>query len=129
MMASHRVLVVEDDLEIRESLMEILEEHGYEPIGAENGLEALDKLRMPGPLPCLIFLDLMLPKMDGRAFRQEQLRIPEFASIPVIVISAFRDLPRVAEELRAVELLKKPLKLTEIVGATRRHCSGGAEAR
>jgi CheY-like chemotaxis protein len=65
-MTAHRVLVVEDDLEIRESMMEILEEHGYEPVGAENGLEALDKLRSSGPLPCLILLDLMMPRMDGR---------------------------------------------------------------
>jgi CheY-like chemotaxis protein len=129
MMAAHRVLVVEDDLEIRESLMEILEEHGYEPIGAEHGLEALAKLRMPGPPPCLIFLDLMLPKMDGWTLRRELLQIPEFASIPVIVISAFRDLSQVAQELKAVELLKKPFKLDELVGATRRHCPGVAAAR
>lgn len=126
-MSAHRVLVVEDDLEIRESLMEILEEYGYEPLGAENGLEALDKLRAPGPHPCLIFLDLMLPKMDGRAFRQEQLRSPELASIPVVVISAFRDVAQIAEEMNA-ELLKKPFKLDELVGVTRRYCPGGATA-
>jgi DNA-binding response OmpR family regulator len=120
-MPVHRVLVVEDDLEIRESVMEILEDHGYEPIGAEDGLDALDKLREPGPQPCLIFLDLMLPKMDGRAFRQEQLRSPEFASIPVVVISAFRDVAHIAQEMNA-ELLKKPFKLAELVSAARRYC-------
>ena len=75
-MKSPRVLVVEDDLEIRESLMDVLEDAGFEAVGAGNGLEALDQLRGPGPQPCLIFLDLMMPRMDGRAFRQEQLAPP-----------------------------------------------------
>jgi DNA-binding response OmpR family regulator len=125
-MSVHRVLVVEDDLEIRESVMEILEDHGYQPIGAENGLEALNKLREPGPPPCLILLDLMLPLMDGRAFRQEQLRNPEFASIPVVVISAFRDVSQVIHEMRVAELLKKPFKLTELINVTQRYCQAAA---
>jgi CheY-like chemotaxis protein len=128
MSASHRVLVIEDDLEIRESLMDILEDHGYEPVGAGNGLEALAMLRGPSPQPCLIFLDLMLPKMDGWAFRQEQLRSPEIASIPVIVISAFRDVARIAQELQANELLKKPFKLDELVSVMQKYCPQLAQA-
>jgi CheY-like chemotaxis protein len=128
-MSAHRVLVVEDDLEIRESLMEILEDHGYEAVGAGNGLEALDRLGAPGPQPCLIFLDLMMPRMDGRAFRQEQLRRPELASIPVVVISAFRDVEPVAAEMKAADLLKKPFKLQELVSLTQRLCPPGAEVR
>jgi len=127
-MPAHRVLVVEDDLEIRESLIEILEDQGYEALGAGNGLEALDRLRAPGPQPCLIFLDLMMPRMDGRAFREEQLRSPELASIPVVVISAFRDVSHIALELKAADLLKKPFKLQELVSVTRRHCPAGAES-
>jgi CheY-like chemotaxis protein len=121
-MSTHRVLVVEDDLEIRESLMEILEDHGYEPVGAEDGFEALDRLQGPGPLPCLIFLDLMLPKMDGKAFRREQLQLPQFASIPVVLISAFQDLRRVAQELNAAEFLEKPFKLPEFLHIAQRYC-------
>ncbi|MFL5347838.1 MAG: response regulator [Hyalangium sp.] len=127
-MSPHRVLVVEDDLEIRESLMEILEDHGYEPVGAENGLEALDKLRASLQQPCLIVLDLMLPKMDGRAFRQEQLRTPKFADIPVVVISAFRDVAQTAQEMKA-EYLKKPFKPDELVQVAQRYCPEGAQAR
>lgn len=121
-MKSHRVLVVEDDLEIRESLMDVLEDEGFEAVGAGNGLEALDRLRDPGPQPCLIFLDLMMPRMDGRAFRQEQLRHPELASIPVVLISAFRDVTHIAQELKAAALLKKPFQLQELVSVTRQHC-------
>jgi CheY-like chemotaxis protein len=128
-MTAHRVLVVEADVEIRESVMEILEDHGYEAVGAENGLEALDRLRAPERQPCLIFLDLMMPRMDGRAFRQEQLRSPELASIPVVVISAFRDVSEVVQELKAADLLKKPFKIQELMSVTRRYCPAGAEAR
>ncbi|WP_224247444.1 response regulator [Hyalangium gracile] len=121
-MSSHRVLVVEDDLEIRESVMEILEEHGYEPVGAENGLEALDRLREPGPPPCLIMLDLMLPRMDGKEFRQEQLRHPELAHIPVVVVSAFRDATQLVQGMHVAEVLRKPFKPEQLIDVARRYC-------
>jgi CheY-like chemotaxis protein len=123
----HRVLVVDDDREIRESLMEILEDHGYEVVGAANGRDALDKLQGAAEeRPCMIFLDLMMPVMDGAAFREEQLRKPELAAIPVVVISAYRD---VAEKVRAMQLsehLGKPLQLEDLIAAARRHCPGPA---
>ncbi|WP_224363627.1 response regulator [Hyalangium versicolor] len=122
MPSSNRVLVVEDDLEIRESIMEILEDHGYEPLGAENGLEALDRLREPEPPPCLILLDLMLPRMDGKTFRQELLRHPGLANIPVVVISAFRDARKLIEDMQVSGLLQKPFKVHELVDVTRRYC-------
>jgi CheY-like chemotaxis protein len=127
-MAVHRVLIVEDDPEIRDSLVEILEDNGFEPMAAENGLEALDKLRAPGARPCVIFLDLMLPLMDGKAFRQEMLRIPEFASIPVVVVSAFRDVAQLTQEMHVAEILKKPFKLQDFIMLARRHCSEVPEA-
>ncbi len=127
MMATHRVLVVDDDVEIRESVMEILEEHGYEPVGAENGLEALDKLRSPGPTPCLILLDLMMPRMDGKAFRELQLQSPELASIPVVVISAFKDVAQTLQEMKVADLLSKPFKLQDLLGLAKRYCSASPE--
>lgn len=127
-MPAHRVLVVEDDLEIRESVMEILEEHGYEPVGAGNGLEALDKLRSSERPPCLILLDLMMPRMDGKTFRQQQLQHPELASIPVVVISAFKDVSQTLQEMKVADLLKKPFKLQELIGLARRYCQASAES-
>lgn len=127
-MSPHRVLVVEDDIEIRESLMEILEEHGYEPLGAENGLEALERLRESTPPPCLIVLDLMLPRMDGKAFRREQLRDPRFAGIPVVVISAFQDAAQLIQDMKVADLLKKPFKPHELVDTARRYCSTTPQA-
>jgi CheY-like chemotaxis protein len=81
------ILIVEDDLDIREALAEALGFEGYEVFLAENGQEALDMLRA-GPLPDVILLDLLMPIMSGWQFRQVQLADPALAGIPVIVVSA-----------------------------------------
>ena len=60
-----RILLVEDDEEIRRSVAEVLEDSGYEIEEAENGLQAYEKLHAAKELPALILLDLMMPVMDG----------------------------------------------------------------
>jgi CheY-like chemotaxis protein len=109
------VLVVEDDTEIRESLLEALADAGHEVVGAVNGREGLRKLQEMNPPPAVIVLDLMMPVMDGRAFREEQLGIPGLAEIPVIVISAYRDVAYNVRDLNAASYLKKPLKIRQLL--------------
>ncbi|MBA3539856.1 MAG: response regulator, partial [Deltaproteobacteria bacterium] len=99
---------------IRDSMLEILAHHGYHAVGASHGQEALEKLHDGATAPALILLDLMMPVMDGLTFRQEQLRDPEIAAIPVVVISAFKDLGKHERELNAVAMLKKPMKLKDL---------------
>jgi FixJ family two-component response regulator len=70
----------------------------------------------------------MMPLMDGRSFRQAQLQSPELASIPVVVISAFRDVAQTLQEMKVVDLLKKPFRLQELVGLARRYCGASPEA-
>jgi CheY-like chemotaxis protein len=119
---SHSVLVVEDDVDIRQALVEILEEHGFPAIGAADGAEALDYLRKAPELPCLILLDLMMPVMDGATFREEQRKEPRIASIPVVVLSAYRDLERHVHGLDAVSVLRKPPSVRELVTVLHAHC-------
>jgi len=121
-MTLHKVMVVEDDDDIREALSEILEEHGCEVSRAANGQKALDYLVTASKLPCLILLDLMMPVMDGTAFREQQLKDSRLAQIPVVVMSAYRDLDSVASKLGAVKTLKKPPKIEELVAAVQHHC-------
>jgi CheY-like chemotaxis protein len=123
MSTTHRVLVVEDDDLIRESLVEYLADQGYEAVGAENGQDALDKLEANDPPPCLIVLDLMMPVMDGPTFREEQLRNPRLSDIPVVVISAYRDVKVEAKTMKASSCLSKPLKLADLLRVVRQHCS------
>jgi CheY-like chemotaxis protein len=117
----HVVLVVEDDPDIRATLCEALEDHGYTPAAACNGVEALAYLRGNNERPCLILLDLMMPVMDGQAFRAEQRADPALASIPVVVVSAYRDVHRYEQEL-AAECLAKPVRLDTLLATARRHC-------
>jgi CheY-like chemotaxis protein len=114
------VLVVDDDHDIRDSLIELLQDHGIGAIGAANGVEALEALRTSPVVPCLILLDLMMPVMDGREFRQIQVDNPSWAEIPVIVISAYNDVEDQARSL-AAEYLRKPLALRPLLDAVRRH--------
>jgi len=81
------VLIVEDERAARTGMEKILLLAGYAPVSAENGQEALELLRSGVPAS-VILLDLIMPVMDGWAFRREQLRDPRLAHIPVIVLSA-----------------------------------------
>jgi CheY-like chemotaxis protein len=116
------ILVVDDDRDIRDSLVELLSEHGYPALGAGNGVEALELLRTSASPPSLILLDLMMPMMDGREFRERQLENPAWSAIPVIVISAYSDVDRQARAL-ALEHLRKPLAMRSLIDAVRRHCA------
>jgi CheY-like chemotaxis protein len=117
------ILVVDDDRDIRDSLVELLTEHGFPALGAGNGVEALEILRTSASPPSLILLDLMMPVMDGRAFRERQLENPAWTAIPVIVISAYNDVEQQARAL-ALDHMRKPLAMRPLIDAVRRHCAG-----
>lgn len=119
---AHRVLVVDDDTDIRETVIEVLEENGHTAVGASNGNEALEALRTLDEPPCLILLDLMMPEMDGEAFRTIQLQDPALSPIPVVVISAFRDSAERAEHLKAAGHLSKPISLEALISIVETFC-------
>ena len=81
MTGPNRILLVEDDHALRETLSDVLSEEGYQVACASNGLEALDRLSRDS-LPHLILLDLVMPVMDGWAFRDAQRNRPELAGMP-----------------------------------------------
>ena len=117
------VLVVDDDAEIRETLVEVLEESGYHALAASNGRQALDALQS-GTRPELILLDMMMPVMDGAEFRAEQRQRPDLAGIPVVLISAHDDLPARARELAASAALQKPISFRDLFETVKRFCAG-----
>jgi len=108
---------------IRDSIVEFLDENGYDAVGACDGRDALDKLSASDAPPCLILLDLMMPIMDGQSFREEQLQTPALASIPVVVFSAYRDVAKTASAMNAAGHLEKPLKLTDLLEMVQQYCS------
>ena len=120
-----RVLVVEDDHLIRESLLEVLQDNGFDATGASHGKDALTHLETTSHLPCLILLDLMMPVMDGREFREEQLRRDAIARIPVVVVSAHHDVADQVKDMEGITYLRKPVKLSELLRVVRAYCAPG----
>ncbi|MGQ9677749.1 MAG: response regulator transcription factor [bacterium] len=80
------ILVVDDEPDIRLILQARLEASGYRVETAENGLEALNRIRTQPP--DLVILDLMLPGMDGFAVCAMVKRDQRFGHIPIIILSA-----------------------------------------
>jgi CheY-like chemotaxis protein len=82
------VVVVEDDVDIRELAVELLASAGFPAVGAANGLEALARGRDRRTPPALFVLDLEMPVMSGWEFLRAQARDPVLAGVPVIVTSS-----------------------------------------
>ena len=80
------VLVIDDDASVRMFTRAVLEKEGWAVSEAGNGIEALKS--MERERPSLIFLDLMMPEMDGFAFAAEVRRHPEWRSIPIVVLTS-----------------------------------------
>jgi len=114
-----RVLVVEDDTDIREVLIQILLDAGYEVTGAANGSEALQSLR-DSPEFGLIILDLMMPVMDGWQFSTQRSLEPALTNIPVVVLSASVHLDQHAAAIGAASYLKKPIQLETLLNTVAR---------
>jgi CheY-like chemotaxis protein len=119
---ANRVLVVDDDAEIRETFVDVLLENGFEAVGATDGCEALTHLRDPADRWALVLLDLMMPNMDGRTFRQEQMADDQLASIPVVVVSAATEVDDAADALGAAAAVTKPVRLVDLVALVSRFC-------
>lgn len=122
-----RILVVEDDKVIRSTLVDVLELEGYEARSAGDGEQALGVLA--DWKPDLIVLDLMMPRMDGRQFRVEQQKRPALADIPVIVLSAGRDLAGQTADLAPAGILAKPFDLDDFLQVIQRHTSAPSDPR
>jgi CheY-like chemotaxis protein len=110
---TRRVLVVDDDQTIRDVLTEALGIEGYDARGAGNGSEALQV--MVRWRPHLVLLDLMMPVMDGWAFLAAQQDQVDLREIPVIVLSAVRNLADHEADLQVAGLHPKPFELENLL--------------
>ena len=115
-----RVLVVEDEHELRELLALWLEQKGYVVSQAADGKDAMDLLEA-GLEPDVILLDLSLPRMNGRAFLRWMRARPEHAHRHVVVASAYLDeLPPV----EADRTFQKPFRPERLAAELERLTSG-----
>lgn len=122
-----RVLVVDDDPDVRSLLKLVLEGEGYEVRVASNGREALECVACE--VPHLILLDLMMPVMNGRQFLEHfvQSQAGATARANVLVISADRAGNEAAESLGADGYLPKPFDLDGLLYAVERLTSKCAD--
>jgi len=119
-MTCNKILLVEDDSDIRTTLKEVLELEGYEVVPAGNGKEAFDALQVMTEHPCLILLDLMMPIMNGWEFLEAQQAATTLSSIPVVVVSAAGDKARSA---KANGFIKKPIEVDGLLNMIKQFCA------
>ena len=86
-----KILAVDDDPDILDASTMILESKGYQVVLAQNGLEALTKVKTEKP--DLMILDLLMPKMDGFAVCKElqDPRWSEYRNIPILILTSVRE--------------------------------------
>jgi len=108
-----RVLVVDDDADIRATVAAMLEIEGYRVAEAANGADALTVVETDPP--DVIVLDMRMPVMDGWAFAAELRRRDH--PIPLVVMTAARDAARWAGEVAAATFVAKPFGYDDLVAA------------
>jgi two-component system, chemotaxis family, chemotaxis protein CheY len=115
------VLVVDDDRAVREVFERSLQLAGFEVVVAAGGEEGLQILRND-PSICLVLLDLNMPDVDGRKFREMQRSDARLAGISTIILTGSA-LPLVVhEELQATGYLFKPVRREDLVKVVSRYC-------
>ena len=113
------ILIIEDEVEIRENLKMFFELEGFQVFSADNGKEALKVLHAI-PKPSLILLDLLMPIMTGHEFLKEKTHEDGLADIPVCVISGVADDPKLDG---AVGFIKKPFELDRVLNKVNSLCT------
>ena len=114
-MIEHKILVVEDDLDLREAIVDTLEIEGYQVVQAGNGQEALQLLE--SETVALVVSDVNMPQMDGyQLLRKMSVKWP---SLPVLIMTAYGSISNAVEAIRngAVDYLEKPFETQKLIKA------------
>ena len=126
-MARPTVLIVEDDRDLSEALGELLPLEGFDAVCIGDGAAALEYLRA-SPLPCLVLLDLTLPKVDGARVREALRSDPRLRDVPVVILSSRSDTALAARRLGA-GYLTKPFEVGVLLDTLRQYVPRSAAAR
>ncbi|HUS68255.1 MAG TPA: response regulator [Kofleriaceae bacterium] len=111
------LLIVDDEADLRESLQEYLQDHGYLVRTATNGQEALEVMS-GDQVPCVVILDLIMPVMNGREVYERMQQDARLATVPVIVSTS--DPSRAPA---GVPTLRKPYDLRRLLAVVQTHCT------
>src|SRR4051794_4685989 len=111
-----KILVIDDEKDIVESLREILEEQGHAVAVAGNGAEGLKHIDQASEGFRLVIVDLTMPVMDGERFLEAFSDRPEAATPSVIVMTAT---PRIPTSVLQLQILRKPVELEHLLKMVR----------
>jgi two-component system, cell cycle response regulator DivK len=119
-MRAGRILIVEDFADSRDMYIEFLEAQGFEVVGAEDGLAALNAIE--SRRPDIVVLDIALPKLDGLSVLRRLRADPRYAKLPVLTLSASlgADYQKMAMAAGATAALEKPCLPDELLEAVRK---------
>jgi two-component system chemotaxis response regulator CheY len=108
-----KILIIDDELRLRETICELLSYAGYDVLDAQDGMDGLEKVQQF--VPDLILCDIMMPVLDGYGF-MEKHNVSDFSNIPVIFLTARVEL-KDQEKGNALGIkgyLKKPFVFKEL---------------
>jgi CheY-like chemotaxis protein len=117
-MSSHPILVVDDDSAILDLIAQVLVDEGYQVLTCGSGHTAVELAREW--FPRLILLDLMMPEMNGWQVVAALKASPQTRAIPVMILSARRDVAETADHLGVTAFLEKPFDLDELLSHVHR---------
>ena len=115
MRAMNPIFVVEDDMDIRASIAEVLRDEGYDVEEYEDGERALGAI-LEGKRPSLVLIDLLMPIMSGEKFTLELRANAEVCATPIVLITGAGAHPP------GIEVLRKPFELEDLLRVVGRHC-------
>ena len=115
------VLLVDDDVDFLDTVALVLEAKSYRVATTTSGRKALELLN-GGLRPALILLDLMMPDINGWAFREQQMASPELAAIPTVILSGDHSALRATAPTASERRLQKPVDLETLLRVVRESC-------
>lgn len=123
------ILVVDDQIDLRDAIAVLLEVEGYDVVDAANGREALKYVQKNAGHVAAIVLDLAMPVMDGWQFLAERRKDPALSEIPTIVVTGVSDPKRRQRDLGDVPVFSKPFHFDELMGELRRALDEGKRSK
>lgn len=113
-----KIMIADDDPGIVDAVEIMLDFEGYEVSSTVNGATLLD---MQTEFPDLLLLDIWMSGFDGRDICRKLKQKKNTKGIPIIMISASRDIERSAYEAGADDFLAKPFEITDLLGKIKKH--------
>jgi CheY-like chemotaxis protein len=121
------LLVVEDDVDVRDALEQVLTEEGYDVVAARDGVDALQLVAESPSRFCLIILDVLMPRLDGRQFLDRARSA--LRRTPVLLFSAGQLPPELLSDPCVVGVIPKPVDVAFLLEKVAAHCELESPAR